>query len=105
MRLAVRVKPRSSRPRVGGRHGDALVVAVTQAAVDGKATAACLHAVANAFGVRSGEVSLVSGASSRSKLVEVTGRSEDDLQRVLSDLMGDPRRSDRPPREAGGVVD
>lgn len=71
MRVTIRVKPGSARPKVGGRHGDALVVAVSQRAVDGKATEAALRAVAEAFGVRRRDVALVTGATSRDKVVEI----------------------------------
>jgi uncharacterized protein YggU (UPF0235/DUF167 family) len=71
VRVQVRVKPGSSRVRVGGRHDEALVVAVTARAVDGKATQACLQAVAEAFGVPSRRVRLLSGATSRTKLLEI----------------------------------
>ncbi|HEX6454778.1 MAG TPA: DUF167 domain-containing protein [Trebonia sp.] len=69
--MAIRVKPGSARPKVGGRHGDAIVVAVSPRAVDGKATEAALHAVADAFGVRRRDVTLVTGATSRDKVVEI----------------------------------
>ena len=46
---------------------------VTARAVDGAATAAALRAVAEAFGVRPGAVRLVTGATSRAKVVEVDG--------------------------------
>lgn len=70
-RVAIRVRPGSARPGVGGRHGDALVVAVSPRAVDGKATEAALRAVADAFGVRRRDVTLVTGATSRDKVVEI----------------------------------
>lgn len=97
MRLAIRVKPGSARASVGGRHRaseehrageggsasgghsageghrDALVVAVTARAVDGKATEAALRAVAVAFGVKRRDVTLVTGATGRDKVVEVDG--------------------------------
>jgi uncharacterized protein (TIGR00251 family) len=75
VRLAIRVKPGASRTVVGGRHGDGnvLIVAVTARAVDGKATEAALRAVAEAFGVRRGDVALVTGATSRDKLIEING--------------------------------
>lgn len=47
------------------------MVAVTARAVDGAATAAVLRAVADAFGVRAREVTLVSGATSRTKVIEL----------------------------------
>lgn len=75
MRLAIRVKPGSARTSVGGRHGDALVVAVTARAMDGKATEAALRAVAGAFAVRRREVTLLSGATSRDKVIDIDGES------------------------------
>lgn len=73
MRIAVRVKPGSPHERVGGLHGDALVVRVTPRAVDGRATEAALRALAKALGVPNAAVTLVTGATSRDKVVEVTG--------------------------------
>jgi uncharacterized protein YggU (UPF0235/DUF167 family) len=52
-------------------HGDALIVKVAARAVDGKATEAALRAVAASLGVRRRDVSLVSGATSRDKVVEI----------------------------------
>jgi hypothetical protein len=72
LRFEVRVRPGASRTRVGGRHGEALVVAVTARAVDGKATEAALQAVAEALGVRRRDVRLVTGATSRTKVVEIS---------------------------------
>lgn len=71
MRVSIRVRPGASRTRVGGAYGDALVVAVGARAVDGKATEAALAAVAEALGVRRRQVRLVTGTTSRDKVVEV----------------------------------
>lgn len=74
MRLTLRVRPGASRTRVGGSFGSAdpaLVVAVTAPAVDGRATAAALEALARALGVRTHDVALVRGATARTKVVEV----------------------------------
>jgi uncharacterized protein len=73
VRVTVRVRPGASRTAVGGRHGDALVVRVSAPAVDGRATDAMLAALAGAFGVRGREVRLVSGTTSRTKIVEIDG--------------------------------
>ncbi|HKA68005.1 MAG TPA: DUF167 domain-containing protein [Actinomycetes bacterium] len=74
MRVRIRVRPGASRTAVGGSYGDgALVVAVPARAVDGRATEAALTAVAEAFGVRPRQVRLVSGATSRNKLIEIDG--------------------------------
>ncbi|HEX5016061.1 MAG TPA: DUF167 domain-containing protein [Actinomycetes bacterium] len=71
MRVALRVRPGASRTEVGGSYDDALVVRVAERAVDGKATDAALKALAKALGVPPRSVVLVSGATSRTKIVEV----------------------------------
>ena len=84
MRITIRVRPGSARPGVGGEQGGALVVRVSAPAVDGRATQAALAAVAAAFGVRRDAVTLVTGKTSRTKVVEVSGGDP----RVLADLLG-----------------
>lgn len=84
VRITLRVRPGSARPGVGGEHDGALVVRVSARAVDGQATAAALAAVAAAFGIRRHSVTLVSGAASRTKVVEVTGADPADLDRLLA---------------------
>jgi hypothetical protein len=86
MRVGIRVRPGASRIRVGGSYGDDLVVAVTAVAVDGRATRAALDAVADAFGVRSRFVKLISGERSRSKVVEIDG-DEAQLTARLQELL------------------
>jgi uncharacterized protein YggU (UPF0235/DUF167 family) len=90
MRILVRVKPGASRASVGGRYdgpaGVALVVAVAARAVEGQATKAVLAAVAEALGVKRSEVTLVRGAASRDKLLEVA-RSEAEIGPKLKQLL------------------
>lgn len=90
MRVAIRVKPGSARTAVGGRYGDALLVTVTARAVDGQATEAALRALAEAFDVRRRQVSLVTGAASRDKVVDIDGPATDLLTR-RDRLLGPPR--------------
>jgi uncharacterized protein len=73
VRLTIRVRPGAGRTAVGGEHDGALVVRVTAPAVDGRATEAALAAVAVALGVRRRDVVLVTGATSRTKVVDVAG--------------------------------
>jgi uncharacterized protein len=89
MRIAIRVKPGSARPGVGGEHAGSLVVAVRARAVDGKATEAALAAVARAFGVRRSAVRLVSGAAGRVKVVDIDAGDP----QVLAALLAAPARS------------
>lgn len=69
---------------MGGGHDGALVVRVSPPAVDGRATAAALAAVAAAFGVRPQAVTLVSGMTSRSKVVDVAGADPAVLTKLLT---------------------
>ncbi len=78
VRIAIRVKPGSSRTSVGGTYpggaygeDGALIVAVKERAVDGKATEAALRALAEALGVPRRTLTLVAGATGRDKLVAV----------------------------------
>jgi uncharacterized protein (TIGR00251 family) len=73
VRFAVRVKPGAKKEAVGGRHGDALVVAVTAPPVEGKANEAVRKALATAFGVRRQDVVIVAGEKARDKVVELPG--------------------------------
>jgi uncharacterized protein len=90
LRVTIRVKPGSARASVGGRHGGALVIAVTERAVDGKATEAALRAVADAFGVRRRDVTLITGAASRDKIVDIDGETAA-LSVRRDALLGPPR--------------
>jgi uncharacterized protein YggU (UPF0235/DUF167 family) len=71
VRLGIRVRPGASRVRVGPGHDGLLQVAVPARAVDGKATEAALKALAEALGVRRRDVILVTGATSRTKVVDI----------------------------------
>lgn len=62
-------------------------VAVAARAVEGQATKAVLEAVAAAFGVRRSAVTLVRGATSRDKLVEIEGE-ESDIRPRFEQLLG-----------------
>jgi hypothetical protein len=84
VRITIRVRPGAGRTAVGGGHDGALVVRVGARAVEGRATGAALAAVADAFGVRRSAVVLVTGATSRTKVVDVDGGTEDELARLLA---------------------
>ena len=84
MRVVVRVHPGSRQPGVGGSHDGMLVVRVAERAVDGKATAAVVDAVAVAFGIAKRDVVLVSGAASRTKTLEIPDAAGDALHALLA---------------------
>jgi len=91
--VSVRVKPGASRTKVGGQYGEesagqgvVLIVFVSQRAVDGAATEAVLKAVAKAFGLRRADVELVTGWTSRTKVLELRGE-EQELATRLAQLL------------------
>ena len=71
VRIVVRVRPGASRTRVGGTYGEPpqLAVAVSSPPVDGAANEAVVKAVASALGLRPAHVTVVSGHTSRSKVL------------------------------------
>lgn len=88
MRIDIRVRPAVGRTKVGGQAGEPprLIVKVSKPAVDGKANTAALEALAKAFNLKPYEVELVSGQTSRDKVVELQGE-EDVLNVLLNQLL------------------
>jgi uncharacterized protein (TIGR00251 family) len=85
--LRLHVQPGARKVGVTGLFGDALKVKVTAPPADGRANVAVVELVAGLLGVRTGQVQLVSGQSSRSKRLEVQGVDpEDARQRVRAAL-------------------
>lgn len=79
----VRVQPRSSKNQVAGLFGDALKVRLTAPPVEGEANEACCAFLAKLLGVSRSRVEIVSGHTSRNKLVGVEGIT---LEKVLKTL-------------------
>jgi uncharacterized protein (TIGR00251 family) len=89
--LEIRVRPNASRNKVGGSVGSPqrLLVAVQAPAVDGKANAAVIKELANAFGLKARDFTIVYGELGRDKRLLVDG-DEKVLQEKLNELIGDP---------------
>jgi uncharacterized protein (TIGR00251 family) len=88
--LEIRVRPNSSRNKVGGSVGEPprLVVAVQAPAVDGKANQAVVTELADAFNLRSRDFTIVYGELGRDKRLLIEG-DEKTLQARLEELMGE----------------
>lgn len=71
MRLIVHVKPRARTPAVHRLDNEHLVVAVREAPEHGRANAAVVRALAAHLGVASSRVRIVSGHTSKTKIVVV----------------------------------
>jgi uncharacterized protein len=83
VRITVRVQPRASSNTIVGVHGDALKVRLTAPPVDGAANEALVELLRDAFGIAARAVTIVSGASARTKVVELEGVTEDRVRRLV----------------------
>jgi uncharacterized protein (TIGR00251 family) len=82
-RLRLRVSPGAGRSEIVGRHGDAWKVRVTAPPERGKANEAAIRLLAEALEVRPEALVLVSGSSSRDKVVELHGLDSTEAERRL----------------------
>jgi uncharacterized protein (TIGR00251 family) len=73
--FSVRVQLQASRSAISGVLGDALKVALAAPPVEGRANEALIRFFAELFAVPRSAVEIVSGESSRNKLVRVAGVS------------------------------
>lgn len=83
VRFRVRVVPRASRDEVAGLQGEALRVRLTAPPVEGAANRALVDFLAKRLGVRKGQVRILSGETSRDKVVAVEGLSAEEVQARL----------------------
>lgn len=83
-RITVRLTPRGGRNAIDGWDGDTLRVRISSAPVDGKANDALLRVLAKALGVAPSRLTLISGAQSRTKTIEVDGMSAQGIRDALA---------------------
>ena len=83
VRLSIRVQPRASDSRIAGVHGDSLKVRLTAPPVDGAANAALVELLADTFGIAERSITIVAGASARTKIVELAGVTEEHVRRLV----------------------
>ena len=84
VRIEIRVQPRASRNEVAGVHGSAIKVRLTAPPVDGAANEALVTFLANTFRVHARAVTILSGATSRTKVVQIEGVTEDSVRRWMT---------------------
>ena len=80
--LQVHAQPGAKQAALRGLHGDAVKVAVKEAAQDGKANAAIEAFVAESLGLPKSAVEVTSGHTSRSKRLFIRGNSEEIRRRL-----------------------
>jgi uncharacterized protein (TIGR00251 family) len=82
-RLKLRVSPGARRPGIAGRYGDGWKVRVAEPPEEGRANEAVLRLLAETLDVPRARVTLVSGHSSRDKIVELDGVEQEQTERLL----------------------
>jgi uncharacterized protein len=82
VRFSVRLQPRASKNEIAGLQGVALKVRVTAAPVDGLANEALIELLSRALNTSRRNVCIVSGHSSRTKLVEISEVNLESVQRL-----------------------
>ncbi|MDP5238098.1 DUF167 domain-containing protein [Uliginosibacterium sp. 31-16] len=84
--LSLHVQPGAKRTEFAGLHGDALKIRLAAPPVDGKANACLLAFLAKFMGVPKAAVMLLSGESSRQKVVRIEGAAEPSVARLMEQL-------------------
>jgi uncharacterized protein (TIGR00251 family) len=74
-RIKVYVQPRASKSEIVGMHGDSIRIRLAAPPVDDAANAELVSLIAARLGVQKRKVRIVTGRSSRRKVVEIEGQS------------------------------
>ena len=82
-RVTVKVHPRARRSAVAGRLGDAWKVDLAAPPVEGKANDECVRFFAELADVPRARVRIVTGAAARTKVVEVEGVEQAEIESRL----------------------
>jgi len=75
----VHLTPRASNDALVGLHGDALKLRIKAPPVDGRANEALIGFLARCLGVKRGDLALVSGQTSRTKMILVNGLAPEEV--------------------------
>lgn len=81
--FAVKVHPRAKRDAITGEIADALKLALTAPAVEGRANEACIEFLAKLLKVPRSSISIAAGQNSRNKVIRVAGLSAEEVRKRL----------------------
>lgn len=82
-RITIHVQPRASRTELAGMHDGCVKIRVAAPPVDGAANLAVVELIAGLMKVAKSRVRVVSGTSSRRKVIEIDGVAPDAVAAVL----------------------
>jgi hypothetical protein len=80
----VRIQPRASKNEVLRLENGSLKIRLTAPPVDGAANEALIKFLADRLSVTKSQVEIVSGHTSRDKIVRISGVSSDDVESLLN---------------------
>lgn len=90
--LPIKAQPGAKRNGITGEHAGALKVSVTQAPEKGKANDALVAVIADALGLKRGQIELISGQTSSQKKFLIRDVTREDLEQRLSVALDDVRK-------------
>ena len=82
VRFSVHLQPRASKNEIAGLHGTSLKVRVTAPPVDGLANEALIEFLSSALKISRRNVCIISGNSSRTKVIEISGVDVESIQHL-----------------------
>ena len=83
-RITIKAHPRAERSEVAGRLGAAWKLRLAAPPAEGKANQECVRFLAELAGVPRSRVRVVSGGAARTKIVEVEGVAQEELEARLA---------------------
>ncbi|MEO6816874.1 MAG: DUF167 domain-containing protein [Edaphobacter sp.] len=81
--LPVRVRPEAKKNDIAGIHAGAVKISLTAPPVDGRANEALIEFVAELLRIPRSRIDLLSGTTSRMKVLRITGKSAAEVQAAL----------------------
>lgn len=82
--LTLHIQPGAKKTEFSGLHGDALKIRLAAPPVDGKANEALIRFVAESLGLAKSNVNLKSGHTSRRKVLEIQGATQEAVARFAA---------------------
>jgi len=87
-RITIKAHPRAKRSAVAGKLGDAWKLDLAAPPAEGRATEECVRFLAELAGVPRSRVRVITGATARTKIVEVEGVTQEELEARLARGVG-----------------
>lgn len=81
--VSVKVHPNASKDRVVGEHADQIKIAVTVAPEKGKANKAVIKVLSQWLSVKSSDIQIISGETSRDKKVFIRNITPENLYKLI----------------------